>query len=70
MEPFIATFNYDEIIGFMEVDDHVFSFPIPDDLYDWVEGYVINNYKPHTLKKRKRKNITEEDHRGTPPAQR
>ncbi len=70
MEPFIVTFNYDEIIGYMEVDDDVFSFPIPDDLYAWVEGFVINNYQPHTPKKRKRKNWTQEDEHGAPPAQR
>ena len=70
MNPFIVTFNYDEIIGYMEVDDHVFSFPIPDDLYVWVEKFVVDHYQPHTPKKRKRKNWSQEDEHGAPPAQR
>ncbi len=70
VEPFIVTFNYDEIIGSMEVDDQVFSFPIPDEMYDWVEEFVVTHYKPQEQKKRKRKNWTKEDPHGAPSAQR
>jgi len=70
LDPFIATFNYDEIIGFMEVDDKVFSFPIPEELYGWVEEFIVTHYEPHTPKKRKRKNWAQDGEHGAPPSQR
>lgn len=53
-EPFMVTVNYDDIIGYQEVDDDVYRLPMPPDIHQWVERYVVNNYIPRQTKKRKR----------------
>lgn len=65
--PFMVTANYDEAGAHMEADDQVFSAPIPAEIRDWLEQYVMNNYRPEPPKKRKRKNWTEEATRGQAP---
>ena len=62
LEPFLVTANYDEIIGYQEVDDQVFSVPIPADIYEWLERYIVQNYKPPQRKKRRRANWKEQQH--------
>lgn len=52
--PFMVSVNYDVIIGYQEVDDDVYRLPLPQDIYQWVERYVVNNYVPRQAKKRKR----------------
>lgn len=68
--PFMVTVNYDEIIGFQEVDDDVFRLPLPQDIYQWVERFVVNNYIPKEKKKRKRSDWSETSHVQAPPGQR
>ncbi len=53
--PFLVTVSYDEAASYMEVDDQVFSVPIPPDIYVWMEQYVVKNHVPEQRKKRKRK---------------
>ncbi len=53
-EPFLVTVHYDQIIGHQEVDDDVYRLPLPQDIYQWLERYVVNNYEPEMKKKRKR----------------
>lgn len=65
--PFLVTANYDEAGAHMEADDQVFSAPIPAEIRDWLERYVMDNYRPEAPKKRKRKNWTEEDARAQAP---
>lgn len=62
LEPFLVTANYDEIIGYQEVDDQVFSVPIPADIYEWLERYIVQNYEPPQRKKRRRANWKEQQH--------
>lgn len=69
-EPFLVTANYDEIIGYQEVDDDVYRLPLPADLYQWIERYVVNNYIPPERRKRKRTNWSATDHGETPPSKR
>lgn len=69
-EPFLVTVNYDHIIGYQEVDDDVYRLPLPQDIYQWLERYVVNNYIPKQTKKRKRTNWSETSHVTTPPSQR
>ena len=54
LEPFLVTLSYDEASSYMEVEDDVYSVPIPPEIYQGAESYVINNYVPSPLKKRKR----------------
>jgi len=66
LEPFLVTANYDDIIGYLEVDDQVFSLPIPSEIYAWLEQYIVNNYIPQERRKRKRTKW-EDEHDKTPP---
>lgn len=69
-EPFLVTVDYDEIIGYQEVDDEVYRLPLPADIYQWLERYVVNNYVPEVRKKRKRADWSESTDVPTPPSQR
>lgn len=69
-EPFVVTVNYDDIIGYQEVDDDVYRLPLPQDIYQWLERYVVNNYVPRQVKKRKRTNWSETSDVQAPPGQR
>ena len=66
LDPFLVTANYDEIIGYLEVDDQVFSVPLPPDIHHWLERYVVNNYVPPQRKKRKRANWKQHTDDSTP----
>lgn len=66
-EPFLVTVNYDHIIGYQEIDDDVYRLPLPQDIYQWLEHYVVNNYTPRQTKKRKRVNWSETSHVETSP---
>lgn len=68
--PFLVTANYDEIIGYQEVDDDVYRIPLPPDIYQWLERYVVANYTPQQKKKRKRADWSEVSHVQAPPSQR
>jgi len=46
--------NYDEAGAHMEADDIVFSAPMPPEIYQWVERFVLENYVPEKPRKRKR----------------
>jgi hypothetical protein len=69
-EPFLVTANYDEIIGYQEVDDDVYRIPLPADIYQWLERYVVTNYVPQQKKKRKRADWSGESHVQAPPSRR
>lgn len=57
LTPFLVTCNYDEATAHMEVEEHVFSLPIPPEVYRWIEQFVVKHYRPsQKKKKRKREN--------------
>lgn len=51
--PFLVTLSFDQANAYHEGGESVFAVPIPDELYAWVEAYVLQYYVPE--KKRKRK---------------
>lgn len=67
LEPFLVTANYDEIIGYLEVEDQVFALEIPPEVYQWLERYIVNNYIPPQRRKRKRTNWNEDSNEQAPP---
>jgi hypothetical protein len=62
--PYLVTANCDEASAHGEVDDLVFSAPLPPEVYRKIEAFVLENYTPREKKKRKRKNWLEETENG------
>ncbi len=60
LAPFLATASYDEATAHMEVEEFVFSVPMPAEIYRWIEQFVVNHYIPVRKKKRKRDNWKEQ----------
>lgn len=54
--PMYVTANQDEAIGHLESEDIVLSAPMPVEIRELLERYVVNHYQPAQHKKRKRKN--------------
>jgi len=69
-EPFLVTVNYDDIIGHQEVDDDVYRLPLPADIHQWLERYVVHNHVPKEKKKRKRTEWSETSHVQAPSSHR
>ncbi len=59
-EPALVTLDYDEALSYSETDGKVLSTEIPRELYQNMEVFVLDNYKPAEFKKRKRKKWTAE----------
>ncbi len=53
-EPFLVTMSFDEAHAYLEGDASIYSVPIPPELYQQVEAYVVENYSAEKRKKRKR----------------
>lgn len=58
--PFAVSANYDEAGAYMEADDTVLSAPMPPEVHQWLEHYVLEHYTPQQRGKRKRKNWVQE----------
>ena len=54
--PVMVTLSFDEAHSYLEGDDTVYAVPIPSELYQWVEAYILENYEAEKRIKRKRKN--------------
>jgi len=54
-EPFIVSLSFDEAHAYLEGGDEVFAVDIPPEIYLWTENFVLENYCPQQLKKRKRR---------------
>ena len=60
MQPVLVSASYDEAAAYHESDDEVYTVPMPAELYQWLEAYVLENYTPEKKKKRKLTNWKEE----------
>lgn len=65
LEPFAVSANYDEAGAYMEADDTVYSTPMPPEIYQWIEQYVAQHFRPQERKKRKRENWSDEPGRSS-----
>jgi hypothetical protein len=54
LRPFLVLVDADEAGAYLEGDDSVFSVPMPPEIHQWLERYVVENYVPQAKKKRKR----------------
>jgi len=60
LRPVLVTANQDEANSHMETDDQVYSVPMPDNVLQLVERFVVTYYQPEIKRKRKRENWVEE----------
>ena len=56
LKPILATLSFDEAAAYEEGDLLVADAPIPPELYQWLEGFVLAHYVPEKRRKRKREN--------------
>ena len=54
--PKMVTADQDEASSAVEVDDRVFSSPIPPEVYQYLEAFVVEHHMPEEKHKRKRSN--------------
>jgi len=54
LKPALVTLSYDDASSHMEVDEQVYSLPIPAEVYRMVEHFVLDHYVPEKKLKRKR----------------
>lgn len=58
--PVLVTADQQEATGHMETDDWVYSVPMPEQVHQWVERFVVEHYVPAQKKKRRRQNWAED----------
>lgn len=66
--PYLVTISQDEAGAHLETDSLVLSGPLPADIRDSAEQFVVNNYIPQEKKKRKRRDWYQESLRNQPPS--
>ena len=59
LTPFRVTADHDSATVCLESDDQVFAVPIPPELYQHMEKFIVTHFVPQERKKRKRKNWSE-----------
>ncbi len=64
--PYLITASQDEAGAHLETDGLVLSAPLPADIREKIEQFVVNNYVPHVKRKRKRKNWFRDSVRSKP----
>jgi len=60
MRPFAVTADHDEACAFTEVDESVYAVPMPPEVHQQVERFVVTHYVPKPRRKRRRSNWSEE----------
>ena len=58
MRPVMASMNYDEAGRCLEAGDAAYAVPMPPEMYQWLERYVVENYVTQEPKKRKKESWT------------
>ncbi|MCG6888214.1 MAG: DUF3305 domain-containing protein [Gammaproteobacteria bacterium] len=66
--PYLVSLSFDEVHAYLEGDEQIYSVPIPQQLYQWAEAFVLQNYVAIKKTKRKLKNWHETEKPGTPRA--
>lgn len=59
-KPFRVTACFDEANAFVEGDDDAQSVPMPPEIHQWIEQYVVRHYVPQPRHKRQRRNWKDE----------
>ena len=59
--PVHVTANHDEAAAHMEADDEVFATAIPPEIYQRLERFVVEHFKPEAPKKRRRRKWSDDE---------
>ena len=59
--PYLASLSFDEVHAYLEGDEQIYSVPLPRELYQWAEAYVLTHYVAIKKTKRKLKNWRESE---------
>jgi len=52
--PQLVTLSFDEAHAYLEGDENLYTVPIPPEIYQWTEAFVLAHYVPEKRTKRKR----------------
>jgi len=63
LTPFRVIADQNSASGSLESNDQVFAVPIPPEIYQHLEQFIVAHYVPSEQKKRKRKNWSPEQER-------
>jgi hypothetical protein len=66
-EPYLVSLSFDEAHAYGEGDEEVYSVPIPSELYQWAEAYVLTHYVAVKKTKRKLRNWSDSQAPDGPP---
>jgi hypothetical protein len=61
-KPFLVSACFDEANAYNEAGQYVDAVPMPPELYQWIEHYVLTHYIPEPRIKRKRRDWNEGEH--------
>lgn len=56
LQPCVVTADQNEAAAYMEADDTVLTAPMPAEIYQWLEHFVVQYCQPQEQKKRQPKN--------------
>ncbi len=54
--PYLISLSFDEVHAYLEGEEDVYAVPIPPQLYQWVEAYILTHYVATKRVKRKLNN--------------
>ena len=54
--PYLVSLSFDEANSYLQGDEQVYAVPIPRELYQWVEAYLLTHYVAEKKTKRRLKN--------------
>lgn len=56
LKPVLVTLSFDEAAAYEEGDQVIADAPMPAEIYQWLEAFVVAHYVPEKRRKRKRDN--------------
>jgi hypothetical protein len=60
-QPLLLTLSFDEAHAYLEGEDNLYTVPIPPEIYQWTEAFVLAHYIPVKRTKRKRQDWRHRD---------
>jgi hypothetical protein len=58
----LVSASFDEAHAYLEAEGDAEAVPMPPEIYQWVERFVLKHYVPERKVKRKRRNWSEDSH--------